>query len=556
MALTCALLISTAFTCFAQLKVDFDVVDGTGTLVANSVTEPGFESFGVQNQTTNPPYHLFRTVTFNTVAWGNINVTLNSDANPLGTDYIQAPRAIARTVAQVATYNGTLASLARDFVGIDTRSTNAGATTLNVQLSGLPAGQFELVSFHQDAENSTGPFNVWVNGSLVATNGDIRSSTSGENPGVGNPPNFMVTPFTSDGSTPTTISFQMTLTNSPDVVNRILVLNGFVLANRGQGLVAYSFNAAPTSVFFGQTAQLSWVGQTNATFSIDLIGDVTANTTNGAGSLTVTPSDFAGAGTTATFTLSVQNTNTFETGTRTVPIRVLPDVVSFRATPNVVHFGNPVTLSWTVHPSATVSILGIGSMNAQTTNGVGSVVVNPAGNTNYTLQIDRGGNLSDSNVVVVVIPAGGTGTLTNELVSYWPLDVVLGTKTPDLVSGYDFTIGANEGGKPLPTLVSSGYRSNAFQFTANNTILQRVHAPSDQLPAIKHDSFTVSFWVMSAGQDDRRAFAEASTANNNPLFTIASATVAGGTAPVRTLVRYLNGGVEVNSQLTTARPID
>ena len=31
-------------------------------------------------------------------------------------------------------------------------------------------------------------------------------------------------------------------------------------------------------------------------------------------------------------------------------------------------------------------------------------------------------------------------SLTNDLVSHWPLDIVQGTKTPDIVSGYDMDL--------------------------------------------------------------------------------------------------------------------
>src|SRR6266700_3365266 len=51
-------------------------------------------------------------------------------------------------------------------------------------------------------------------------------------------------------------------------------------------------------------------------------------------------------------------------------------------------------------------------------------------------------------------------TLTNDLVAYWPLDEVLGNKTPDLVSGYDLTL------NNLTTNdLVAGVSSNCFSFS-------------------------------------------------------------------------------------------
>ena len=45
-------------------------------------------------------------------------------------------------------------------------------------------------------------------------------------------------------------------------------------------------------------------------------------------------------------------------------------------------------------------------------------------------------------VVLVLATAwhAAAQNLTNDLVSHWPLDVVQGTRTPDVVSGYDMNL--------------------------------------------------------------------------------------------------------------------
>lgn len=106
--------------------------------------------------------------------------------------------------------------------------------------------------------------------------------------------------------------------------------------------------------------------------------------------------------------------------------------------------------------------------------------------------------------------------LTNSLIAYWPLDAVVGGKTPDLVSGYDMTL-VNMGA----TNVVAGRWGNAFGFNgAAQQGLERIHNPGDDLPVNNHPNFTVSLWVNGLPQADRRVFSEGSLTNNNPLFNI------------------------------------
>lgn len=148
-------------------------------------------------------------------------------------------------------------------------------------------------------------------------------------------------------------------------------------------------------------------------------------------------------------------------------------------------------------------------------------------------------------LLAVLLPAlaapevGAQNSLTNGLVTYLPMDTIVGSVTPDLVSGYDFT---------LVNLVQTNLvpgrpgASNAFAFfAAQNTILRHVGGATDLLPINKNPKFTVSIWVnvqgattdpitllpatnsygMPASPNDRRIYSESDfNGNNNPLWVI------------------------------------
>ena len=114
------------------------------------------------------------------------------------------------------------------------------------------------------------------------------------------------------------------------------------------------------------------------------------------------------------------------------------------------------------------------------------------------------------------------------MVAYWPLDEVQGSKTPDLVRGYDMSL-INLTAADLVT----GKWGKAFKFTASrSTILERENLATDLIPLYtKNTNFTLSIWVNgSANQTDKRIFCESSTTSNNPLFDIGThQTAADGT---------------------------
>ena len=65
------------------------------------------------------------------------------------------------------------------------------------------------------------------------------------------------------------------------------------------------------------------------------------------------------------------------------------------------------------------------------------------------------------------------------LVAHWPLDEIQGTKTPDIVNGYDMELANLTDGD-----VVDGKNGNAFSFdNARQTLLSRVHEADEDLPA-------------------------------------------------------------------------
>lgn len=118
--------------------------------------------------------------------------------------------------------------------------------------------------------------------------------------------------------------------------------------------------------------------------------------------------------------------------------------------------------------------------------------------------------------------------LTNSMIAYWPLDTIVGTKTPDLVSGYDMTLVNLSAANLVP-----GRFGSCFEFDANaSRALSRVCTPEEDLPIYNEPAFSISMWVKGdySIQQDRRVYSEGSTGNNNPLFNIGTdnRTLAGG----------------------------
>jgi hypothetical protein len=130
---------------------------------------------------------------------------------------------------------------------------------------------------------------------------------------------------------------------------------------------------------------------------------------------------------------------------------------------------------------------------------------------------DFAGNVIPANTGANILVLG----VSPGMIVYWPLDTAVGTKTPDIVSGYDLNLQNLTTNDLVP-----GKAGKAFKFDiAKSTILWRENNPAQEsLPVIqKNPSFTVSMWVNGPpNQPDRRVWSEAyapSTSDANaPLF--------------------------------------
>ncbi len=135
----------------------------------------------------------------------------------------------------------------------------------------------------------------------------------------------------------------------------------------------------------------------------------------------------------------------------------------------------------------------------------------------YILVARNSANSATSQVATLTFGLPVAPNLTNDMVAYWPLNEVQGTKTPDLVNGYDMEL-ENMTAADL----ASGKWGQALSFdNARKTLLRRINRPGEDLPIYNHPEFSVSIWVNGAGaQTDRRVFSEGSTKTTQPLFNI------------------------------------
>ncbi|MCK6499869.1 MAG: LamG domain-containing protein, partial [Nitrospira sp.] len=153
---------------------------------------------------------------------------------------------------------------------------------------------------------------------------------------------------------------------------------------------------------------------------------------------------------------------------------------------------------------------------------------------------------------VLASAATAHAALKDGIVAYWPLDSVVGTKTPDLVSGYDMELS-----NLTEADLVDGKRGKAFKFeNARQTMLRRVNAPGEQLPINQYPAFTITFWanVTGTGLTDLRLFSEGSTSNNDPLFNLGTDST-GATGSLDVFLRR-SGWTTVNHIKTEGQPLD
>jgi len=168
----------------------------------------------------------------------------------------------------------------------------------------------------------------------------------------------------------------------------------------------------------------------------------------------------------------------------------------------------PFAYQWlkngTNYPGANASSLALSSM---TTNDSGQ----------YRLVITNAGGSATSLVAQITVNDFASPNLTNGMVAYWPLDSIIGVKTPDLVSAYDMTLINMAGG----TNLVPGKWGSALSFDKTSSqYTRRAHAVGEALPANSVSNFTVSFWAKAPAAAGGWAFAEGNTAGGNPAFAL------------------------------------
>lgn len=169
----------------------------------------------------------------------------------------------------------------------------------------------------------------------------------------------------------------------------------------------------------------------------------------------------------------------------------------------------------------------------------------------FSVSVSNGIGTTNSPVGTITVVEDPAPSVSNGLVNYWPLDVIQQTgselTTPDLASHTDFILVNFSGTSD----VVQGNTSNALSFD----FVTRLAARTNGTPIFGRTNYTVSMWVVgdSAGQNDRRVFAEGSPTSNNPLFTLG--TDPGGTSPSASVfIRSDSGVAGVNGRRST-RPV-
>lgn len=202
----------------------------------------------------------------------------------------------------------------------------------------------------------------------------------------------------------------------------------------------------------------------------------------------------------------------------------------------------PLSYQWlkdgTNYPGATTDILQLSNV---TTNDTGA----------YRLVIANALGAATTTVAQITVNAYGSPDLTNGLVAYWPLDSVVGVKTPDLVSAYDMTLNNMSGAN-----VVSGRWGNALYFsnptTTNAQFGRYLRNPGDALPAYLLTNFTVSVWVKGTWIRGCWFFAEASTLSTQPAFCLGQRSSSSDRC--NTFIRT-DGGTQVNDNRSSTTPI-
>lgn len=168
----------------------------------------------------------------------------------------------------------------------------------------------------------------------------------------------------------------------------------------------------------------------------------------------------------------------------------------------------------------------------------------------YTVVVsNEGGSVVSEAATLVVTPVENLAT---GLVAYWPLDE-LGATTPDASGNGNDLTAFNLG----PENLVPGPRNLAVDFSGAETFLGRRNTDGFGLPITQWPYFTVAMWVKAegVGQADLRIFAESSSVNSTPLWTLGTS-ADGDHQGLNTYLRFDSGAAPLVRVFTTNPVLD
>lgn len=172
----------------------------------------------------------------------------------------------------------------------------------------------------------------------------------------------------------------------------------------------------------------------------------------------------------------------------------------------------------------------------------------PADSGSYTCRVTNSVATVASDPGVLVVHA--ITPLVTGKVSLWPMETA-GATTPDVLSGFDFTLTNMDAFSFQPGRVGRG-----VLFDGVDDILVHNRSGAGGDAAISQSKeYSISFWVRGngIGQADRRIFSEASTLSNNPLYNLGT-DATGATPSLSIYIRSDSGSVLVD-HLNTFSPV-
>ena len=153
------------------------------------------------------------------------------------------------------------------------------------------------------------------------------------------------------------------------------------------------FSATPSAITAGGNTTLNWnVGGFDSLSISPEIGDVTAATTDGSGSVEVSPSE------TTTYTLTLEKSGVLVTSSLIVLVDEAPVIASLQADPALISPGDSTTLRWVVEGATSVSI----EPDPGAVDPKAEGTVQPDSTTTYTLTAENEFGTTTAEVEVVV----------------------------------------------------------------------------------------------------------------------------------------------------------